>query len=198
MEEIRHSLFRIEMRNMFRQKGVGLKQPWYTKMFQGFLGFLVLALIIWGPLILYSSSNPAIVTPGLTGISANLTLEHDEGSFPLFSGGQDRTVRPWDRRQEYFGKTFADHQVREVLLLPYSDGFWTVSPPRRREIQATLANATGRVRLKLDFLLRKSFPVTAQDCTFSVTRQLSERAWGPHAGPGWSLGQGPALLQERV
>lgn len=176
VEEIRHSLFRIEMRNMFRQKGVGLKQPWYTKMFQGFLGFLVLALIIWGPLILYSSSNPAIVTPGLTGISANLTLEHDEGSFPLFSGGQDRTVRPWDRRQEYFGKTFADRQVREVLLSPYSDGFWTVSPPRRREIQATLANATGRVRLKLDFLLRKSFPVTAQDCTFSVTRQLSEKS----------------------
>ena len=62
-------MFQIDMRIMFRQKGIGLKQPWYTKVFQGFLGFLALSLLVWGPLLLYSSDNPAIVVPALTGVS---------------------------------------------------------------------------------------------------------------------------------
>ncbi|UPQ97876.1 Piezo non-specific cation channel protein [Chloropicon primus] len=174
VEEIRHSLFRVEMRNMFRQKGIGLKQPWYTKLFQGFLGFCVLSLIIWGPLILYSSSNPAIVTPALTGVSVNLTLTHGTGTFPLFFGGQDRIVERWSQKPHYFGKNFRDGQIKEVVLSPYSDTFWTVSPPRRREIQQTLRNATDDVNLRIDFLFRKSFPVTAQECSLSVSKQLTQ------------------------
>ena len=128
VEEIRHSLFQIDMRIMFRQKGIGLKQPWYTKLFQGFLGFLALSLLVWGPLLLYSSDNPAIVVPALTGVSVNLTLVHATGTFPLFFGGEDIEVRTWNASEisKIFGKNFKSEQIKSAVISAHSDTMWTV------------------------------------------------------------------------
>lgn len=175
VEEIRNSMFQIDMANFFRQKGIGLKQPWYTKLFQGFLGFTLLGLIIWGPLLLYSSNNPAIVVPQLIGVSANMTLTQGTRSYPIFYGGQETQVQAWKKQHQYFTKNFNDQQVKQVLLSPSSDVTWAITPPRRAELQKTLEDGED-VDLVINFLFKRNFPVTAQNCLLSISRPLSEKS----------------------
>lgn len=70
---------------------------------QGGLLFLGLLLVLWAPLIVFSTGNPSYQVPGITSFSVNATLGSNytahgfarASTFPLFSAGERRVQAPW-------------------------------------------------------------------------------------------------------
>ena len=175
VEEVRSSLFMAEMRNMYRRlegSGTGTKMRWSKKFSNGVLLIAGLIVLLFGPLLLYSSNNPAVATPALIHASVNVTLLQGRMYFPIFQSAEDPVVHRWKRRFEFFGNEYKPDQVQHISLSPSSDAFWSVTPPRRRDFQSMLTRPN--LELQIVFSLKRSIPTSAQTCSFSITRVLSE------------------------
>ncbi|CAI5528570.1 unnamed protein product [Closterium sp. Naga37s-1] len=70
----------------------GQPQGWGVKLMGGAFFFLALVTVIWAPMLIYSSGNPANYPNLVTDVRVNLVLQTCSGSFPIFEGGQERLL----------------------------------------------------------------------------------------------------------
>ena len=87
----------------------GERQPRFLKFFQGTLLFTLLLLLLWVPLLLFSSGNPTYTVPSVVDFGVNASLVATAGGgdgagaaatasvalFPLFASGQRRAQQQW-------------------------------------------------------------------------------------------------------
>ncbi len=102
LEDINMSLyFAAVMRASRAQKPHGMRQPRYLKFFSGTLLFSLLLVLLWVPLLVFSTGNPTYQVPSLAAFSVNVTLQAssvDLGmklSSPLYRGGDRGTWLQW-------------------------------------------------------------------------------------------------------
>lgn len=101
LEDINTSLFLVAvMRQSRAHKPRGARQPRYMKFFQGALLFSLLLVLLWVPLLVFSSGNPTYQAPHVVRFGVNASLESmgKDGSvaiFDVYSAGQRRIARQW-------------------------------------------------------------------------------------------------------
>lgn len=107
LEDINMSLFFVAVTRASRaSKPYGARQPRYLKFFQGTLLFLGLLVLLWVPLLVFSSGNPTYQTPRIVqyGVNASListpsnpgpTLTAATSLFDIFTAGERRASGQW-------------------------------------------------------------------------------------------------------
>ncbi|KAA6417866.1 MAG: hypothetical protein FRX49_12164, partial [Trebouxia sp. A1-2] len=106
LEDISTSLYFVTCDRYGREgRQLGDRQPRYMKFCQGTLLFLGLLVLLWVPLIVFSSGNPTYRVPGVAGFYLNASIgsmaNGDMGdfqarmTFPLFVGGERQLQRQW-------------------------------------------------------------------------------------------------------
>ena len=105
---------------------------------QGGLLFFGLLVLLWVPLIIFSTGNPSYQVPAITSFSVNVTLGSNYTTghgfarstlFPLFSAGERRLQRQWlanaSSMPEVLEDDYGPSQVQllcssEVTSTPYA------------------------------------------------------------------------------
>lgn len=128
LEDINQSLYFVAVNHRSRAgKRRGERQPRYLKFFQGTLLFVGLLLLLWVPLLVFSSGNPTYQVPAVVQFSVNATLlgrprpgataAGSARSFPLFAVGQRRLSTLWDGAAGALGPGMADYEPGQFQLL---------------------------------------------------------------------------------
>lgn len=174
LEDINVSLyFAAVMRHARAGRPLGVRQPRYLKFFQGTLLFAALIVLLWVPLLLFSSGNPTYQVPTLQTFSGNVTLQASgphafEGGLtsvvtaPLFRGGQRGLWVPWIGTNTTLPQALvADYtpaQLQKLCLPPDADVLWQPSPPTQRGLQEALADPDGSAVLSFGWNVLRDVP----------------------------------------
>lgn len=110
---------------------------------QGSLLVGCLLVLLWVPLLVFSSSNPAFKTPDLSQFAFNVTLVHVSTQrsgmtatlrAPLYASTLDYAIQPWQRNGTVLPPSLAAYSDRQLQLhcaATDADAYWTVTPPLR-------------------------------------------------------------------
>eukprot|EP00884_Botryococcus_braunii_P000422 jgi/Botrbrau1/10380/Bobra.146_2s0018.1 len=173
LEDINTSLFFVTCNRSFRQrKRIGDRQPRYIKLFQGALLFLALLVLLWVPLIVFSSGNPTYQVPEVVGFHVNVSVGTDRPaasggfaetlSFPLFTAGERRQVGLWQPNGSLPGGMSEAYSLSQVKLLcaaQDSDRLWGVSEAGRAALGVALNSTMGDMYLRLEWAVVRDAPL---------------------------------------
>ena len=173
-EEIRLTLFRAKMVKVFKSKRkFGKSQPKHVKFFQGLLFFILLLIVLWTPLLVFSSGSPSFQVPVLKGMNMNVTLLTGDSSIkkswmrpnqrmPLFSGGNNRKITEAQFSPPLISKYFYYQQIQCLSVAPESNQLWMASEPSKLSFASDLRKAdTERAFISVSWSMIRDHPVTA-------------------------------------
>lgn len=185
LEDIRMTLFSVKAGLLSRRnRCVGDKQPLYMKFFSGAVLFFIVCLVIWLPLMFYSTGNPSLLPNPVQDISINATLFSDSGeAFNLFQGGAQHSIQFWDGLQykdSASGNTttkfplalaeYLPEQVQVACVAPDADFLWLASPPL---VKGVLNASHGSLSLHLGWTFTRQRPPDNRLLSVSVAHNLS-------------------------
>lgn len=157
--------------------------PWLASS-AGALLFVGLLLLLWVPLLVFSSGNPTYQVPAVVAFSVNASLLAGGGAdtgtppsgssqrFPLFSAGDRRSQARWEWRPRRGGEgercggeaelpaalsSYAPEQLQLLCISPDADAFWRLTPPARAALRAALASA-GPLELFFGWSVERDAP----------------------------------------
>lgn len=156
LEDINVSLFLVTVDRQNRDsRRRGERIPRYQKFLQGTLLFVGLLILLWVPLLVFSSGNPTYQVPSIVSFSANAslgTMHKGSGSFeaitsfPLYEGGARRMQQPWLSNGSFPDKMGDDYSPEQLILLCLakdSDSVWSLSPPARDALLSVLHESSA-------------------------------------------------------
>jgi len=180
LEDINMSLyFAAVMRAARAQKPHGMRQPRYLKFFQGTLLFSLLLVLLWVPLLVFSTGNPTYQVPSLAAFSVNITLQASSSehgmklSSPLFQGGDRGTWLQWietssnssgdgDLLPPALAADYAPEQLQLLCTPPDADTLWTASPPARQALTFVLENRDADVAITFGWNVQRDLPPASE------------------------------------
>ena len=171
LEDINMSLyFSAVMRASRASRPPGTRQPRYLKFFQGTLLFAVLLVLLWVPLLVFSTGNPTYQVPDLASFRVNVTLRAYSPtlgpvSASLFHAGDRGAWKPWisgpNATAELPDALAADYspQQLQVLCTPGdADAVWVASPPARRAMTKVLDSPDADVAITFGWDVLRDLP----------------------------------------
>jgi len=199
LEEIRASLYNISVKNVgLAKRTTGKPQTVWIKFFSGTLLFSVLTLIIWTPLLLFSSGNPSYVNTHVQEASSQITLlvgnpNRPEQTYAMFAGGSRSRILDGVDSWEDFSRDVA---VQCVDVAPSSDVMWPLSNPARMDLSRALNDTSREVSVRVVWDVLRSDPAAAPLCSGSQIAPLarSTRAALAALAGGFCGGEGPGTI----
>ncbi|KAK9824077.1 hypothetical protein WJX72_007565 [[Myrmecia] bisecta] len=143
LEDINTSLFFVRCDRISREKRkLGEPQPRYIKFFQGTLLFLGLLLLLWVPLLIFSSGNPTYQVPELVSFNMNATIGTAAAGdgfrsaevFPTFAAGNRRFQAQWVGNGSLpgaMGQQYTPDQLKLLCVTQDADELWQATPVAR-------------------------------------------------------------------
>ena len=183
-EEIRATLFRAEMVKQFKsRRKFGHSQPKHVKFFQGILLFILLLIILWTPLLVFSSGSPSFQVPILKGVDMNVTLltgdssiknpwERPNQRMPLFSGGNNRIIAEASYSPPLISKYFYYQQIQCLAVAPEANQLWLASRPSKRSLAGDILRDDKRAFISVSWSMIRDHPVSASMCTSTIFAEL--------------------------
>lgn len=182
LEDIHGTLYYIQCDVLYRQShGRGAVRPWQEKVFQGILIFLLLLLIIFGPLLLFSTANPVSQTNNVQSSSISLALTSSTGEYPVLSISNflihDISIEEYEKLQEddYIGDSDSMQQIQNVSFSQYSDNIWQISPPALQQLMNTLNDPTQPVSMRLSYQFNRAGPPTSKTLASSIIVPIDQQ-----------------------
>ncbi|KAL4474993.1 hypothetical protein ABPG74_001689 [Tetrahymena malaccensis] len=184
IEDIHFYLFCAKVdANDNKKKPVGMPQNWIMKFFMGWVFLLAILLLIFGPMILFSSLNPSTQLNNITNASFEMGLQINgqSGNYYQFyqngNIGNLKTVASSNTNMDIYQNISAiaqasASQFQQFSLYSSSDVNWQLSVPSIAEIQQTLQNQIqGRTNIQIQFSVRYNIQrnvtsLSSQDNTF--------------------------------
>lgn len=122
LSDIGTSLYFVQWTVQMRsQKRRGERQPRWLKLCQGMLIFTGLLLLLWVPLLLFSSAAPTYIVPAVQSHGVNATLRAASGGtcadFPLFAGGGRRQQQQFLPGASSLPEELATYAAEQFQLL---------------------------------------------------------------------------------
>lgn len=186
LEDIRMTLFSVKAGLLSRRnRCVGDKQPLYMKFFSGAVLFFIVCLVIWLPLMFYSTGNPSLLPNPVEDVNINGTLVSETGeAFNLFQGGSKHSIQFWDGLHyedkasgnitTKFPLALAEYlpeQMQVACVAPDADFLWIASPPLVR----SMINASfGGLSLHIGWTFTRQRPPDNRLLSVTVSHVLSE------------------------
>lgn len=190
LEDINMSLyFSAVMRTSRASRPPGTRQPRYLKFFQGTLLFAGLLVLLWVPLLVFSTGNPTYQVPDLASFSVNATLRAYSPtlgpvSAHLFRGGDRGAWKPWisgpNATAQLPDALAADYSPQQLQLLCTpgdADAVWVASPPSRRAMAKVLDSTDADVAMIFGWDVLRDLPPPSDhggpNCAGTATVDLS-------------------------
>jgi len=186
LEDIRMTLFSVKAGLLSRRdRCVGDKQPLYMKFFSGAVLFFIVCLVIWLPLMFYSTGNPSLLPNPVEDVRINGTLVSETGeAFNLFQGGSQHSIRFWDGLQ-YVDKAsgnittkfplalaeYLPEQMQVACVAPDADFLWIASPPL---VESVINASLGGLSLHVGWTFTRQRPPDNRLLSVTVSHILSE------------------------
>ena len=187
MEDIYSSLYKrkcdLEYK-ILQAKGFGNRTFLTTKATSGFLLFVIFAMILFFPLLFYSTFNPALTYNTVNTVQINIGLEgfepmyenqfykiHPENSLESFSSFFDgKGNKLFPSYDPYF-------DMQNFTLASYSETYWLISSPSRSSMINALRNETLSLNLRMQIRIARAGPATQLnlDSTQTITLTNSKR-----------------------
>eukprot|EP00762_Andalucia_godoyi_P000924 ANDGO_03755.mRNA.1 Protein PIEZO homolog len=152
-----------DYRNMNRQ--LGEKQPLVTKIFSGVLLILLVLLVLFLPLIYYSTLNPALTANYVSGAQVEIgigvfTSLYQSSRPSAISGLSSSTIR--DVVSKY--RSLAEFQTSNlddqfIEMATFSNNVWGISPGNRLDLLSQLNSTTSKLELFLAYSFERAGPV---------------------------------------
>ena len=98
----------------FGTKEVGKKTPSYVKFFVGFCGICLMVILIFGPMILFSSLNPIAQPNQVVGANIELGLMDGSNYYPLYLNSHISGIHVVEER-EWLSNNFNSSQVLDKI-----------------------------------------------------------------------------------
>ncbi|EAR86334.2 transmembrane protein, putative (macronuclear) [Tetrahymena thermophila SB210] len=184
IEDIHFYLFCAKVdANDNKKKPVGMPQNWIMKFFMGWVFLLAILLLLFGPMILFSSLNPSTQLNNITNASFEMGLQINgqSGNYYQFyqngNIGNLKSVASSSTNMDIYQNITAisqasPSQFQQFSLYSSSDVNWQLSVPSITEIQQTLENQIqGRTNIQIQFSVRYNIQrnvtsLSSQDNTF--------------------------------
>lgn len=180
--------FAAVMRKAKSGRPLGAPQPRYLKFFQGTLLFSALLILIWVPLLVFSTGNPTYQPPAVTAFSINATLHLNatDGLIksPLYTASDSGTWKLWAGSNTTLPPPLApDYLVDQVVTLcarPDADTLWTASPPFRRRLSGLKLHEHDAGAIEFGLAVVRDLPPPSERgsgplCIGSVAVPLTKR-----------------------
>ncbi|KNC52181.1 uncharacterized protein AMSG_01007 [Thecamonas trahens ATCC 50062] len=156
VEEIYANLFMVKCRvnyDLAHPRAPGEKQSRSAKCTTGVCLFILLALVLWLPLLLFSSANPAVKPNTIASVEMNLYVSGyaalwsgrvtnnkvAELAFPTVRGRTNFTVLAESYPSVFEQDDFKKDNVQVSVLNRNSNGVWGIPPSSRLGMEAMLA-----------------------------------------------------------
>ena len=162
----------------------GDSRSWDEKLLNGVLLFSLLLLIIFAPLLVFSSANPVTVANPVTGASIELTLSGPRGEWTLL------TISSWNASMGLSDDLTSYARLRDARLIDsndkpediqfiqmtnFSDSLWSISPPALRTLTTELfAPANDTFSALLEFTFTRPLPATSPTISWTIPIELSD------------------------
>ncbi|KAL4512199.1 hypothetical protein ABPG72_005201 [Tetrahymena utriculariae] len=184
IEDIHFYLFCAKVdANDNKKKPVGMPQNWIMKFFMGWVLLLAILLLIFGPMILFSSLNPSTQLNNITNASFQMGLQINgqSGNYYQFyqngNIGNLKAVASSNTNMDIYQNISAiaqasPSQFQQFSLYSSSDVNWQLSVPSIAEIKQTLQNQIqGISNIQIQFSVRYNIQrnvtsLSSQDNTF--------------------------------
>ena len=173
LEDINMSLyFAAVMQYANSFKPIGQKQPSHLKIFQGALSVFAILLLLWVPLLIFSSGNPITGIPQIVRFSNNVTISavsqaeegfHFKFSQELFLGGQQNVWGRWIQSNSSLPHplegAFSNTQFQILCTSTDSESSWKVSPPLKKDAMAILEDESIDVTMAFGWHAVRDTPI---------------------------------------
>jgi len=168
-----------------REHRRGDSRPWDEKLLNGAFFFFGLLLIIFTPMLLFSSANPVTQSNLVTGAAVELSLLGPRGEWTLFTiSSLNESLQVDDytygtlRQERLIDSNDKQEDIQAVQLTNFSDELWTISPPAltalTNELLAAPANASTNTTAEYYGRLRYTFtrPLPATTPTIDAVAEV--------------------------
>ncbi|KAL9644447.1 hypothetical protein ABK040_016574 [Willaertia magna] len=144
-----------------------------TKLLSGLLLFVIFSMIIFFPLLFYSTANPALTYNKVNTVQVKLYIE----GFEPFYHNQFTVLDTKDSILDFVDffngnglklfPTFDPNvpKIQNFTLATYSDTFWPISTPSRMNLIKTLKDSTLKVNLTIGVTINRQGPDTQLQLT---------------------------------
>lgn len=190
LEDIYANLFLTQCEILYWRHHVrGEPQPLYRKFSSGCVIFCVLLLIIFGPLLLFSSANPNTTLNNVQGARFSLSLiDSSRAEYNILTISSIRNMSEVSTEmylQMSHEKMVDDNDEREACqrleMLSYPDDEWIISPPKLQVLiyslqQAANESAAEEFKWKLTYHFHRPGPPGANDVSGENGVTLSPEA----------------------
>lgn len=157
----------------------GEEQPLSSKLLVGVGTFIILCLLLWLPLILFSNQSVLLVANPVTAASLHVSLSDGFRNYRLYSvdSGLTRNLEVQDLQvmdrqkiiEPYFDKTGT-----QIIRFPKtSDTVFTVPPPLVNDMIMRLTNPNRTVSFHVQTVWERKLPVDNREVSFSSVTPLS-------------------------
>ena len=162
----------------------GDSRPWDEKLLNGVLLFSLLLLIIFAPLLLFSSANPVTVANPVTGAAIELTLSGPRGEWTLWTISSFNATQPLSDDLTVYAALrdlrlvdSNDHpdDIQQLQMTNFSDSLWSISPPALRTLTSELfeSNSDSSFSALLRFTFTRPLPATTPTISLVIPVPLT-------------------------
>ena len=145
LDDVKSELFQCECRwkaLKAKDRPFGTPQKWYLKILVGGGLVLALALLLWVPLFLFSSSNPLLQSNPVTKAELSIGLR---GWEPLYVSQTSEITSPnstvFDKLREFYRGIVFNSDAKEVQFVrfpKYAETVWNISPEGYKALRESL------------------------------------------------------------
>jgi hypothetical protein len=176
MEDIYRALYMRKCDRVKDQRDsrkFGHPRDLFTKISGGFIVFSVLCVLIFFPLIFYSTANPSLTYNTVEYISNSVGIKGFENmyssSIDLSDSQEFNTRMNKLMNGEMLRKNFPDYLDDRVQVFPmddFSDSFWTISVPSMKMLSYQLSETNKTLSLVFTTTIDRLGPDSAQTVAF--------------------------------
>ena len=150
-----------------REHRRGDSRPWDEKLLNGAFFFFGLLLIIFTPMLLFSSANPVTQSNLVTGAAVELSLLGPRGEWTLFtisSLNMSTTVDDYTygtlRQERLIDSNDKQEDIQAIQLTDFGDELWTISPPALTALVNEMLSTTNDTITNRKYLARLRYTFT--------------------------------------
>lgn len=180
------------------QKSKGARQPRHIKVLQGGLLFALLLVLLWAPLLLFTTGAPTYQAPALSSVSLNASLvvvpcdndTSDESPLPFksirstFFEASDRTAWvQWRGNNKTLpfalASGYSSDQVQLTCSPPDADRMWSITPPAKEALVSGLNQKGSSISLLFNWHFLRDLPPPSgrggPECSSNVEVSLAQK-----------------------
>jgi len=205
LEDIYASMFLVQCDILYRKLHPrGDPQPGYTKILNGLLVFLLLIVIIFLPLVLFSSANPVTDQNNVLATKLTVSVVGPSGEYELLAISSMALMKTISTREYGIMKkdrVIADDSqksIQEIEMVPFADNLWNISPPSLAELKKALDDPNIAIDMKLTYQFSRAGPPEQKKTEDSNIINLSQKDQEKLAKMFSNSGTNEAVQLEKV